>query len=171
LIRFSCAAALLALLAAPRAHADDASHLAAAKHLLNMMNMAELMDQTVVQAIDAQVKGNPQMSPYRETMLAFFRKYASWEQIEGDVTKSYVENFSEAELSEVTQFYKTPTGKKVLQRMPALMAQGAQIGQQRVQAHLPELMQMIQAQDEKLRKAAADEAAKAAPPPAPAKGQ
>jgi len=55
------------------------------------------------------------------------------------MAKIYMAEFSESELNELTKFYQTPLGKKTIQKMPALMAKGAEIGQKRVQKHLPEL--------------------------------
>ena len=51
--------------------------------------------------------------------------------------------FAEAELRDMIAFYKTPTGQKAIAKLPALMAKGAQIGQQRIQEHLPELQEAI----------------------------
>ena len=55
------------------------------------------------------------------------------------------------ELKELTAFYETPTGKKTIEKMPQLMAQGAQIGAARVQENMAELQAMIKEESERLK--------------------
>ena len=71
-----------------------------------------------------------------------FSTNISWESLENDFIKIYKESLTE-EILEVIEFYKTPVGKKMLLNLPTLMKQGAQIGQERVQANLHELEKMI----------------------------
>ena len=125
--------------------ADEASHRKSAETLLGLMNMETLMTQTVDQMLEMQVKQNPAIAPYQAEMKAFFNKYMSWASMKDEMVKLYTTEFSEAELKELTTFYQSPIGKKTLQKMPALMAKGAEIGQRRVQEHLPELQASIQA--------------------------
>jgi hypothetical protein len=53
-------------------------------------------------------------------------------------------------LRELNIFYASPVGRKVVDKLPELMKQGAQLGAARVQANLPELQAMIQAEVERL---------------------
>jgi hypothetical protein len=78
-------------------------------------------------------------------MKSFLGKYMSWPSLKDDMVKIYMTEFTEPELKELTAFYNTPLGKKTVQKMPALMAKGAEMGQKRVQEHLPELQAAIQA--------------------------
>ena len=78
-------------------------------------------------------------------MKTFLGKYMSWASLKDDMAKIYMSEFSETELNELNKFYQTPLGKKTVQRMPALMAKGAEMGQKRIQEHLPELQATIQA--------------------------
>ena len=78
-------------------------------------------------------------------MKAFLSKYMSWASLKDDVAKLYTTEFSESELNELNKFYQTPLGRKTVQKMPALMAKGAEIGQKRMQEHLPELQAAITA--------------------------
>jgi hypothetical protein len=93
-----------------------------------------------------QMQQNPAIAPYQTQMKAFLGKYMSWASLKDDMAKVYMTEFSEPELNDLNKFYQTPLGKKVVERMPALMAKGAEIGQKRVQEHLPELQAAIQAE-------------------------
>ena len=138
--------AALALLCPTFLRADDASHHAAAETLLGLMDMPRVMSQSVDSMLDAQVKQNPAIAPYQAQMKAFFAKYMSWDSMKTDMVKLYEDEFSEAELKELITFYQTPVGKKTIQKMPLLLAKGAELGQKRVQEHLPELQAAIAAQ-------------------------
>lgn len=140
---FSLLIGAIALFSPPMTRADEASHRKAAEGLLSLMNMDDLLNQTIDQMLQMQMKQNPVIAPYEQEMKAFFKKYMSWASLKDEMTKLYVDQFTESELGELTKFYQTPLGKKTLQKMPALMAKGAEIGQRKVQEHLPELQASI----------------------------
>lgn len=124
--------------------ASDQTHRQAAEALIGMMNMDKLMSESLDQMMQMQMKQNPAIAPYEPQMRAFFNKYMSWASLKEDMTKLYMAEFTEAELKELLAFYQTPVGKKTIEKMPRLMAKGAEMGQQRVQEHLPELQKAIQ---------------------------
>jgi len=124
--------------------ADEKSHRQAAEQLLGMMNMDKLLSDSLDQMLQMQIKQNPAIAPYEPQMRAFFNKYMSWASLKEDMVKIYMDEFSEEELKELLAFYQTPVGRKTIQKMPSLLAKGAELGQQRVQQHLPELQQAIQ---------------------------
>ena len=126
--------------------ASDATHRAAAEALLNLMDMDNLLNQSIDQMLDMQVKQNPAIATYKAQMKTFLSKYMSWASMKDDMIKIYMDEFTEQELKELLAFYQTPLGKKTVQKMPKLMAKGAELGQQRVQQHLPELQEAIQSE-------------------------
>lgn len=136
--------ALLFITPAP-VRADEASHRKSVETLLGLMNMESLLNQSIDQMMQIQVQQNPQIAPHQKEMKAFLSKYMSWETLKEDMVKLYMAEFTEAELKELIAFYQTPVGIKTIERMPTLMAKGAQLGQKRVQEHLPELQATIQA--------------------------
>jgi hypothetical protein len=125
--------------------ADEASHKAAAESLLALMDMDKLMSQSVDQMLQMQVKQNPSIAPYEAQMKAFLNKYMSWASMKDDMVKIYTGEFTEQELKDLTAFYKTPLGKKTVEKMPQLMVKGAELSQKRMQEHLPELQSSITA--------------------------
>ncbi len=129
----------IALLQPATARADAASHRKAVDALFDLMEMDSLLSQSVDKMLEMQVQQNPQLVPYQAKMKAFLNKYMSWASLKEDMAKLYMAEFSESEINELTKFYQTPLGKKTVKKMPALMTKGAEIGQKRVQEHLPEL--------------------------------
>jgi hypothetical protein len=143
--RFRLVLALAAACAIPSTlSADEKSHRKAAEELLLATNIESQMRTTIDQSIGLQIKANPQLAPMRGAFDRFFAKYMSWDSLKDDVISMYTGAFTEAELKEITAFYKTPTGKKMVQKMPELMSKGMQLGVSRVQANQAELQQMIQ---------------------------
>jgi hypothetical protein len=135
----------VSLLSAPLVFADAASHAKAAEDLLVAASMEEVFTRTIDQALDAQIAANPQLAELKPVMKAFFDKHMSWAALKPDMVKLYTESFTEEELKDITKFYQTPSGKKMALTTPDLMAKGAAIGQAKVQAHMPELQQMVEA--------------------------
>jgi hypothetical protein len=125
--------------------ADEASHRKAVESLFALMEMESLLSQSIDQMLAMQVQQNPALAPYQAQMKAFLGKYMSWASLKEDMAKIYMAEFSESELNELTKFYQTPVGKKAVRKMPALMAKGAEMGQKRVQDHLPELQAALAA--------------------------
>ncbi|MBT6179732.1 MAG: DUF2059 domain-containing protein [Deltaproteobacteria bacterium] len=115
----------------------------AAEKLLNMMSMDKLTQQSTTNMVDAMLGRLPPKAQNREALQAFFKKYVGWAALKDDFIQIYVEAFSEKELQDLIAFYKTPTGQKAITVVPSLMQKGAQIGQSRVQKHLPELLKTL----------------------------
>lgn len=132
------------------AMADQRAHDAAAE-LFAAIDMPKVMDQAVEQTLVVQMKANPAMQPYEAVFRRFFAKYLSYEAIKEDLAQMYMQSFSADELAQLSAFYKTELGRKTLETMPELMRKGGELGMSRVQAHLPELRTMIEAEALRLK--------------------
>lgn len=133
----------IALVQPAMTRADEASHRKAAESLLSLMNMDTVMSQSIDQMLQMRIKQSPTIAPYEQEMKSFLKKYMSWVGLKDDLVKIYVDEFTESELDELNKFYQSPLGKKTLQKMPVLLSKGAELGQRRVQEHLPELQAAI----------------------------
>ena len=131
--------------------ADDASK-KEAEILLTTLELDKAFEQTTVKMLDVQLKQNPKLAPFKQVMLRFFNKYMSYDSLKPEMVEIYSEAFTASELKEIVAFYKTPTGKKSIKKMPELMAKGGQIGAQRVQDNIQELQEMIRIESERLQK-------------------
>ena len=136
----------IALFQPAPARADEASHRKAVDSLFALMGMEKVLAESIDQMLAMQVQQNPALAQFQPQMKAFLSKYMSWASLKDDMAKIYMAEFTEAELKELTKFYETPLGKKTIQKMPGLMAKGAEIGQKRVQDHLPELQAALAAE-------------------------
>ena len=109
----------VALLCYPYVALGDAqSHRKAAETLLIVMEVDKSLPQMTAQVVETQVQQNPQLAPQREVLQRFLTKYMNWESVKEDTITAYTQEFTEPELKKLTEFYKTPVGKKANEKMP-----------------------------------------------------
>jgi hypothetical protein len=121
----------------------SASHRKAAEELLLLTGSEKNMTEMTSRMLDMQLEQRPEMKAVEPEMRAFLTKYMSWQSMKDELVQLYAQEFTEKELKELNKFYQTPTGRKTIQKMPMLMQSGMEIGQRRVQEHLPELQKAI----------------------------
>jgi hypothetical protein len=129
--------------------ADISSHRQAAEEVLLLTNADKLMDPLGQQIQQMQIRQLQQMNLPPEA-YEFAQKYLKrindimtrelqWEKMKDDYIDLYVDIFSEPEIRELIEFYKTPLGKKVIEKTPLLMQKSMQLGQQRATKIMPEI--------------------------------
>ena len=140
----------LALVCSPVVALGDAqSHRKAAENLLLVMEVEKSLPQIAAQVVETQVQQNPQLAAQREVLQRFLTKYVNWESVKEDTITAYTQEFTEPELKKLTEFYKTPLGKKASEKMPQLAFIAGQLGLKQAQAHQAELRQMLEDQKNK----------------------
>ena len=128
------------LCAAP-AFAQTDSHRRAAETLLQVTEVQEMFEVGVRLGMDT--ASTPEMESMRPVLEAFFQRYVSWDAVREQYVDLYVDTFTEAELDGLAAFYRTPLGQRVVEEQAHMTREGAQIGQEIVEAHQAELMVMI----------------------------
>lgn len=147
-----CVAAGLTSAAEPT---PGGSHYKAAEKMLTLMDMETVLRRSIDEMLKAQIAQNPGIAPFETVMRQFLMKHMSWESLKADTIQIYMTEFSEKELDELNRFYQTDVGRKMVEKMPALMGKGAELGAKRVQENMPELQSAI-AEEAKKQKDAAD---------------
>ncbi|WP_207492141.1 DUF2059 domain-containing protein [Aridibaculum aurantiacum] len=127
-----------------QAQQEKTSHYKAAEDLMMAMNMPQNVDATIPQMVELQIQGNPMMASKKDAFTAFMMKHVSWQAIGDEMTKIYMQEFSEADLKALAVFYKTDLGKKLAASHNALTMKGSHLGQRKVQENMAELMQVLQ---------------------------
>jgi uncharacterized protein len=128
---------------------DAQSHRKAAENLLLVMEVDKSLPKVVEQVVETQIQQNPQLAPQREVLQRFLTKYVNWESVKEETITAYTHEFTEPELKQLTEFYKTPVGKKASEKMPQLAFLAGQLGLKKAQAHQAELRQMLEDQKSK----------------------
>jgi hypothetical protein len=138
--------AVLFMLTSPAASpAEPDRHRQAVTKLFELTHMQRLIEESVDGVLALQIAQNPALAAHRNALRAFLEKYIGWQALKEDLTAMYLQAFTEAELAEMNGFYSSPTGQKVLQRLPELVQQRNQLAMQRLQEHLGELQKEINA--------------------------
>ena len=150
--RALCTAALLAC-ASGQVMADAKSHAADAEKFLILAHADKLAVPVYAQVQQmfaqrfAQAKAPESkkalLESYQAKANAALDKAVGWDKLKPDMVKLYTSNFNEQELKDLIAFYESPLGQKVLQKMPTLTAQSAQITQSKLEAAVPEVNKLL----------------------------
>lgn len=132
---------------AQTAPAFSANHIKAAEAFLDASGIENQLTASYSSMIDASSAQVPQekKAKFKEIMMAFLSKYMNYAALKPDLTKIYAQEFTEADLKQIAQFYASPAGKKYSQKTAVLLQKSMALGQQKVQAHMGELQENIKA--------------------------
>ncbi len=114
-----------------------------AMNLLNEMNLKSVYENAVKNSTIRLVNANPKFKKVEGKIKEFYNKYIGWDGMKKDLAKLYAKYYTVDELKEITNFYKTKTGQKVLKTMGKLAYEGQMITQNRLKPHLKELQKIL----------------------------
>jgi len=123
--------------------ASKSDSVAEAMKLLNEMNLKNVYENAVKNSTIRLVNANPKFKKIEGKIKDFYNKYIGWNGMKEDLAKLYAKYYTVDELKEITNFYKTKTGKKVLATMGKLAYDGQMITQNRLKPHLEELKKIL----------------------------
>jgi|LSQX01.2.fsa_nt_gb hypothetical protein len=152
----------LSLFALP-VQADDTRPKAYAEEILAMTNAQSIMDGIIsnlrrtfdlgVERLKVPAEKQKIVEEYSERLDQLLAQNLKWQDIQTELVNSYTQFFTEQELAEIANFYKSPLGQKMIDTMPKLMQQAALLGQQQVRQTLPEIQGLTQEMLGKLQSA------------------
>ncbi len=139
------------------ARADDASKLAKIQEFFKVAKLDQLSNQGMKQAIDQvnsgitqqllgvkltadQQKSYDGLTKKAETIIS---NALSWDKLEPEYEKLYAAAYTEPQLDDILAFYKSPTGRVMVEKTPVLIAQAKTIAQQRLMDAVPQLQQLM----------------------------
>lgn len=155
-LRLLAVLGLLICLVAP-ARADEASKRAKIHEMFAMLHMERNVQQMldgVMKQVSAmsQQMGTGKAPPEIQAKLDDFQKrvmdlvtaQVSWEKLEPQYTELYAQTYTEQEVDDILTFYRSPSGEAMIAKTPELLQKSMAMGQERMQAVMPQLMQMVQ---------------------------
>src|SRR5881394_563836 len=130
-VRLAPVAALICLLGMTHAQAQapSASAVATARELVETKGGAAMFDPVIVSVVEqtkaALLQTNPQLSKDLNDVATQLRNEFTPRRAEivTEAGKYYAAAFTEAELKDLVAFYKSPLGKKMQEREPAILDQ------------------------------------------------
>jgi hypothetical protein len=123
---------------------DSSSHFKAAEDFMVALQMEQNINDGISQMVDMQIEAKMIPANKKEAYKAFLSKYMNWNVLKKDYLQIYISHFSEAEMKDLAAFYRTPIGIKAAKNQNELNAKISKIGQDNVQSHMAELMQLMQ---------------------------
>lgn len=108
-----------------------------------MENVMSVMQQQMSQ-VEIPEDKMPIVEKYNQKIIDTLRQEMRWERMKDDFVKLYLEVYTEEEIRGLTEFYKSPLGQKMLDKMPELMQASLQISQGLLQQTLPKIQQLSQ---------------------------
>ncbi len=155
------AALLMSLLISTSAYADIASHRAAAEELLEASNSAKIVEQLrsqmeeVFKSTVAQISKTPEekqlLDKYTKKMTDILLENIRWDTMKGQLVDVYVSVYTEKEIRELTAFYRSPTGRKLLEKMPELIKASMEIAQKQMVTVIPKIEALSKEMESELR--------------------
>ena len=139
-------AALLLPVCLAAQSSPTASHLAAARELIETVRLVEVAAAGVNVTIDEQIRNNPELEPFRTTMKQWAIELFTTEEAKNAFAQVYASTFTESELRQLVAFYRTPLGQKVAASQTTLTVRGAEIGRNLAERHQADLMTRLQNQ-------------------------
>lgn len=114
-----------------------------AEKLLDAMQLQKTLDAAIPIMLDTMLKHKPKIVPYKGVMLDFLSKYMSYAALKPAYIEIYANEFTAEELTEMTAFYSTQTGKKLIEKTPSIMTRTSHLGEKSFQDHMPEFEKML----------------------------
>ncbi len=149
LFRSLAACLVLTLISAAPAPAQSPDAVAAAKDLMTVMHSADnfktLMPQLMAALKPAIVQGRADVEKDYDTLVPVLISGLN-SKVDAMIDKIagiYAARFSAAELKEVADFYRGPTGQKFVKQLPGIMQESMTVGQQFGQQLAGELQQRM----------------------------
>jgi hypothetical protein len=115
------------------------------ERLLVVSDAERAYNQAVALSVAAQTRANPALAEQADVLRAFVARHASFAAIRADLIRVYRETFTAREVAELTQFYSSDLGRRLGAKLPLATARTNELLSARLQANLPELVELMQA--------------------------
>ncbi len=141
------------------AHAEDVKPSeASVRELLRVTESRQLLDSTMAQfdnimkgGIEQAFKGQnltapeqKQIEDLRKKLIEVYKQDMNWESLEPIFIKVYRDSFTQQEVDGLTAFYRSPTGKAVIKKMPIVMQNTLGEMQKRMVSTMQKVMKIEQ---------------------------
>lgn len=132
------------LFLAPKTFAQK-SHEQAAERVLNAMGVQKNIESNYQASLNDQLsRVLPASKPvFISVMNKLKDKYLNWNEAKKTLIPAYTAAYSEQELNDIEKFLNTSTGKKFIEKQPALNTLENEWVKKTLSAHQADLMQMM----------------------------
>ncbi|HEV2687663.1 MAG TPA: DUF2059 domain-containing protein [Bryobacteraceae bacterium] len=153
---------LLALVWPALVYADEASKAAKIEEMLALTHADRIVGQMTAQMqpmIAAQIQkmdlpndARPAVEEMQKKMIEWMSSKLSWEKMKPIYVKIYAETLTEEEIASAVEYYKTPAGQAILNKMPILIQKSMSVMQEMMGDMIPELTKISEDLAKKYKK-------------------
>lgn len=118
-----------------------------------MDNMYAQMDQMFVgmgQQLGIKPSEQPLFEEYMQNVVAAMREEMSWEKMEDPMIDIYLKHYTEEEIQDMLAFYRSDTGRSMVEKMPQVMNESMVVAQQMMRSFMPRIQELAMEFREKL---------------------
>jgi uncharacterized protein len=134
------------------ARAQESTKTANIEELLKASNMESLSQQVYGQiramtskqldSIGGSEKKKAEAAQVVDKLMAQIQDRFSWDKMKPEYARLYDEVYSDAEITGILAFYRSPAGQAYLTKMPQLMAKSMEMAQRHVADIMPEIQRI-----------------------------
>ena len=117
--------------------------------MFKVTEVERLTEESINLMVEQEAARSPEIKKIKPEFRQFMLENVSWPAIKAEAKKIYRQHFTYDEIDSITKFYESSAGKKALQVLPQITAQGMAIGQQRVKDKLPAFLKSIREKSKK----------------------
>ncbi len=133
---------LVLTLGTSAAHAQ-AKNLKKVEELLVTMGMEDSVNSAVTQMLYDLFVSTPEFDMHQDLILAYAEERVSWDVLKDNIVEIYAAEFTDTEIAELTRFYTSKIGKKLIKVTPDMSSRVSKVVKERYESDLDVLeMQM-----------------------------
>lgn len=147
-------AGLCVFILCPHSYADVVSQKEAVEELFLLMNTSKMIEsakmqtrQMILQQYHQQEISDAKKPIFDKTMSKIddlMNETINWDKIKEDMIALYMNTFTEDEIIDMVIFYKSPTGKSLVEKMPIVMKASMEISQKQSFEMIPRLNMLLE---------------------------
>ncbi|MGD1935160.1 MAG: DUF2059 domain-containing protein [Candidatus Phaeomarinobacter sp.] len=129
---------------------EQAEKLALAEEMIRLSQADQVTNGMIATLIPLQVAGIKRQNPELTADQMKIISEVMSEELNGVVESVlfiaaplYADTFTKEELTDYVEFYKSASGRRMIEEMPALTQKGMQLGMQAMQARMPDAMERL----------------------------
>jgi uncharacterized protein len=117
-------------------------------------NMYSQMDQMFVgmgQQMGIKTSEQDIFDNYMKKVTASMKEMMSWEKMKAPMTDIYLTSYTEKEIQDMLDFYRSETGRSLIKKMPQVMSESMMLSQEMMKGFMPKVQELSVELNEELK--------------------
>ena len=121
----------------------ESLHRKAALEMMQISGVPDMLKRSFDAQLEYEIKAVPELGKYRPQLTEFYKKAFSYKELESDLCALYMKHYTAEELQQLSAFYKTPVGKKMVKVNIQMTSEVAALFQKQAEKKMPELQKLL----------------------------